>query len=143
MGCIEGDVQPPPPPEPPPVRDLSQAAAPRTLEEALTTLQQHVPASIYLDFAQSYAESVAYRYHDSLGRWIRNNWGLYQGGPLCNDLRARGLVHADDMSGVILTSFWRQLHDQPLKMKEQVSRYQKFSEHVLKKSDKAAPQSLP
>lgn len=129
LGCNEGDVQPPPLPAPPPVRDLSQAPVPRTLEEALTTLEKRVSADVLLEFAHSRDESIAARYHDTLGRWIRNNWGLWKRGPLYTDLRRRGLQHPDDMSGVILTSFWRQLHEEPLRVEEQINARQAFWKH--------------
>ncbi len=98
-----------------------------------------MPASILLEFAESQDESVASRYHDTLGRWIRNNWGLWEKGPLYNDLHKRGLQHPDDMSGVILTSFWRRLHEQPVNVGEQITRYQRFWEHVRTKGYNGAP----
>jgi len=66
------------------------------------------------------------KYHMSLGLWMRNNWGLWKEGPLYDDLSARGLFHPDDMSGLILTSFWRQLHNQPLEIEAQIAAYQEY-----------------
>jgi hypothetical protein len=43
------------------------------------------------------------------------------------------------MSAVILTSFWRQLHEQPLKVEEQIRKYQELLENVRKN----APPRLP
>lgn len=43
--------------------------------------------------------------HHSLGRWIRNNWGLWEEGELKECLRAKGIEHPDDMSDYIIQRF--------------------------------------
>jgi hypothetical protein len=43
--------------------------------------------------------------HFSLGMWLRNNGGLWKGGPVADSLRARGVTHPDDMSHLILTAY--------------------------------------
>ncbi len=52
-------------------------------------------------------------YHHGLGTWIRNEWGLWGGSRLRRYFREKGLFHPDDMSGIILESFWYKLHGQP------------------------------
>lgn len=46
--------------------------------------------------------------HSNLGRWMRNNWGLWsRNSKLYADIHGRfGLTHADDMSGLILLGAW-------------------------------------
>ena len=44
-------------------------------------------------------------YHMSLGMYVRNEFGLWRGGPLADALRARGLRHPDDMSGVVVDAY--------------------------------------
>jgi hypothetical protein len=46
--------------------------------------------------------------HHTLGRWIRNNWGLWaKTGWLYSDIRVRyQLEHADDMSTLVLIAAW-------------------------------------
>jgi len=65
--------------------------------------------------------------------WIRNDW-LYNRylfglivtkSELRNDLASKGLFHNDDMSGIILRSYYRHLHNQDLKVEEQIEYYQK------------------
>jgi hypothetical protein len=64
-------------------------------------------------------------YHHTLGRWIRNNWGLWSGeSKLAEWFKSLGIEHADDMSGIVLDSFWRHLHDKPLDVEGQVAHYQ-------------------
>ena len=72
-------------------------------------------------------------HHHGLGRWIRNNWGLWKReGPLYSWLVALGLEHADDMSGLILESFHRKLTDKPLDIEGQVRHYQEHWEQQKK-----------
>jgi hypothetical protein len=43
--------------------------------------------------------------HFSVGMWLRNEAGLWRGGPVADSLRARGVNHPDDMSHVILQAY--------------------------------------
>lgn len=58
--------------------------------------------------------------HMGLGMWMRNNWGLWKGKELAKYFNTIGIYHPDDMSGIILTSYYRELHDQEWKVDEQV-----------------------
>lgn len=75
--------------------------------------------------------------HHFLGRHIRNEWGLWSGeNALFNYFKELGLFHADDMSGIILTSYWRLKHNQPLEVQAQVDFYKKFwAEHQVKDAE--------
>lgn len=65
-------------------------------------------------------------YHFGLGMHIRNEWGLWQGSKLAQWFNTQGIHHADDMSGIILNSFWRHLHDHPIDLDKQVKFYQDY-----------------
>jgi len=109
-------VSPPPP----------SAVAPRTLEEALAALEKALPEKTMQDLRESSDERLVNEYHHGLGTWVRNEWGLWRGGPLRDHFHALGLTHPDDMSSVILTSFWRRLHNQPLRVEEQIKHHQDY-----------------
>jgi branched-subunit amino acid transport protein AzlD len=66
------------------------------------------------------------RHHFGLGLWMRNNWRLWAGSRLAKWFNVHGIWHPDDMSGIILNSFWRQLNDRPIELDGQVKRYQEF-----------------
>ena len=74
--------------------------------------------------------------HMGLGMWMRNNWGLWKGKELADYFNSIGIYHPDDMSGIILTSYYRELHGQEWKIDEQVKYYQdywkKSNEHFQK-----------
>ena len=50
-------------------------------------------------------------YHHNLGRWLRNNWGLWKGDRLSKYFNNIGVHHPDDISGIILDTFWCKLND--------------------------------
>ena len=80
--------------------------------------------------------------HMGLGMWIRNNWGLWKGGELSKYFNSIGIYHPDDMSGIILTSYYRHLHGQYRELEKQVKYYQDYwkatNEHFHKlKTDTA------
>jgi len=65
--------------------------------------------------------------HHGLGQWIRNNWELWkEESTLHQHFEKLGLHHADDMSGVILTSYHRHLNNKDLGLDEQINHYIDF-----------------
>lgn len=74
---------------------------PKTVDEAISTLEK-----ILSDEDREYLlKNGAISMHDSLGRWIRNEWGLWTGSELKNELEKKGLEHPDDMSNYIIEEF--------------------------------------
>jgi uncharacterized protein DUF6794 len=65
-------------------------------------------------------------YHMGLGLWMRNNWGLWRGSRLAAYFNHLGIYHPDDMSGIILDSYWRKLHGKRIELDAQVRSYQDF-----------------
>ena len=65
-------------------------------------------------------------YHMGLGLWLRNNWGLWHESRLARYFDQLGIYHADDMSGLILETFWCKLHDQPFKIEDRASESQEY-----------------
>ena len=78
------------------------------------------------------SEADMIMYHHGLGTWLRNNWGLWRGSRLSEWFNAHGIQHPDDMSGIILTSFWRHLHDKDVDLPGQISRYRAYWEEQRK-----------
>jgi hypothetical protein len=102
---------------------LPQAPVPLNLTQALDTLDRASSGAVQL-MMRSGEEGVTIELHDSLGLWIRNNWGLYDKGALYQDLAKRGLRYPDDMSALVLTSWWRRIHGRPLDVAGQVKVFQ-------------------
>lgn len=49
-------------------------------------------------------------YHMGLGRWLRNNWGLWSGSRLQLYFKNYQINHPDNMSGIILTGYQKYLN---------------------------------
>jgi hypothetical protein len=107
---------------------------PTNLEECFQVLKEDL-CTEDLNLLTEMREDQLARLHHTLGRWIRNNWDLWQGGPLSEYFNKLGLHHADDMSGVIIDSFWRHLHGKPLNIPQQVKVYQEYWNN-LEQNDK-------
>lgn len=61
--------------------------------------------------------------HMGLGMWLRNNWGLWSGSRLAKWFNERRIWHPDDMSGIILYSYSRHSHSQPIGLDDQIKHY--------------------
>ena len=83
---------------------------PKTLDEAFEILDERLSEEDrrYLQEAKN-PDDAAVSLHHSLGRQLRNRWGLWgDGSPLKEHLRKEhGIVHPDDMSGFILRQYCR------------------------------------
>jgi len=66
--------------------------------------------------------------HFSLGMHLRNTWGLWKDSDLAQWFNKIGITHPDDMSDIVLASYWRHKHEQPLELTGQVQFYKDFWE---------------
>ena len=71
--------------------------------------------------------------HHGLGMWIRNNWDLWavHNTPfweegLSDYFNKIGIKHPDDMSSVILTSYYRYKNGKDIELEKQVEEIQSF-----------------
>jgi hypothetical protein len=77
-------------------------------------------------FKEDSEEDAVAKYHFGFGQWMRNNWGLWTGSKLKDWFVAKGIKHADDMSGIILVSFWRHVNDKPIDLEAQIQKYKDY-----------------
>lgn len=84
-----------------------KTAVPQTLSEAISYLTNNISDEDKQYIVKNGAISV----HHSLGRWIRNNWGLWENSELKRNLEKEGLTHPDDMSNYIIEEFLKTLTD--------------------------------
>jgi hypothetical protein len=64
------------------------------------------------------------QFHMGLGLWMRNEWGLRKDSSLAHFFLQRGSLSADDMSSIVLETFWCKLHDQPFRLEERIASLQ-------------------
>lgn len=79
----------------------------------------------YLAFKNGTEEDIQGQHH-FLGRYLRNEWGLWQDSRLAKWFNEKGIHHADDMSGIVLTSFWREINNELINLEEQIKYCQDF-----------------
>ena len=98
---------------------------PSTLDEAFIALEKilKLKGQANFDRFKNSAEDEMGCYHFGLGLWMRNYWGLWKGGLLKDWFGALGIHHADDISGIILVSFWRKLNGKALDLEGQIKTY--------------------
>ena len=54
----------------------------------------------------------------------------WTGSELQKWFKERGIHHADDMSGIILTSFHRRFYRKEIELEEQIAKYQEYWDEV-------------
>lgn len=104
-------------------RDPSQPSGtflPATLDEALHELDRGMSSGFERSFREAGANPVGL-FHADFGRWMRNNWGLWSGSTLSKYFNELGVFHPDDMSGIILTSYWRRSRGVEIDLEGQVA----------------------
>ena len=112
-------AQPPPVEQPAPDVDTT----PKTLEEAHLQIEKHAPVEELAKIDAMESEGDVIEYHFGGGLSMRNNWGLWGDGPLAQHMNQLGFYHADDMSGVILRTFWCRRHKKEFRLKERAAYY--------------------
>jgi hypothetical protein len=104
---------------------------PSNLEECFTQLDAELkPEDVKKIISGS--EHDLFLYHHGLGMTLRNRWGLWSGSRLAKFFNAMGLYHPDDISMVIITSYWRHKNDKPLDVNKQIERYTEYWERNQK-----------
>src|SRR5215467_3569471 len=86
---------------------------PADLEDTFKELS-HMLHPKLIEKMKAGSEQNMAQYHLGLGMWMRNNWALWKGSRLSEWFNQKGIHHPDDMSGVILDSFWRHLNSKPI-----------------------------
>jgi hypothetical protein len=95
---------------------------PTDLEDAMVELDRLLPAC----FTKQFLADGPIRHHLNIGMWLRNGWWLWHGSRLSQYFNKLGIQHPDDMSGIILTSYYRRLRQQPLCVADQIELYQTY-----------------
>ena len=110
---------------------------PKDLQDAFKELSKMLDPRLVAKMKNG-PEKDMIKYHHGLGTWLRNNWMLWGGGRMAKFFNTKGVRHPDDMSGIILTSFWRHLNNKPLNFEKQCAWYVAYWDST-KKPDKQIP----
>jgi hypothetical protein len=96
---------------------------PKTLEECYLILNNIEDLDEWLSCNNE--KSALVTVHHTIGRWIRNTWGFWQNekNELVLWFNDNEIKHPDDMSSIILTSFYRYKKGFDINLEEQLEYY--------------------
>lgn len=106
---------------------------PKNLDECFLELKKMLAPEIVAEMKTG-SEKDMILYHFSLGRWMRNNWGLWGVSALSKYFHTLGIYHPDTISNIILDSFWRYLNGKPIRLEKQVKSHKKYWRKTHKKN---------
>ena len=93
---------------------------PSDIQDCFQELDKMLTPSVRESFRTS-DESGLFKYHFGLGMWIRNNWGLWiEDSRLKQYFDSLGGIHADDVSSLIITSYWNYLNGRPIELPKRI-----------------------
>lgn len=98
---------------------------PATLDECMVHLRNIIPPQDQMELL-GMSKNELITLHHSLGLWIRNNWDLWAGGPLKEEMKALGFEHPDDMSQAIIVEYWAKLNKQPSNLDQDIEEAKAF-----------------
>lgn len=100
---------------------------PVTLDEAVEHIISKIPQEEIESVKEMTKDKFMSNTHHSLGRFLRNEWGLwFNENEICKYFTSIGINHGDDRSGIILESVYRQVTGKPRDLEEQVNHYKEF-----------------
>lgn len=100
---------------------------PKNLQESFVVLDS-LTSPKFKRYLECVEENALASFHFGLGMWLRNNWGLWAGSELNTYFQEKGIFHPDDMSSIIITSYYRYIHQEELKLDEQVDFFKQYWE---------------
>jgi hypothetical protein len=98
---------------------------PTTIEECMRAFVEVLTPETQIELVKMSQDELVTTHH-SLGRWIRNNWDLWLGGPLLEYMKSLGFIHPDDMSSSLIKEFWNRMNNQPSEMMEDIKKYAEY-----------------
>lgn len=97
---------------------------PADLDDALRALDGLLAEEARAWFRQVREEDLVEE-HLGLALTLRNRWGLWGRSRLAGWFHGIGIDHPDDMSGIVVASYWRRVHGHPIDLAGQVGRFRK------------------
>lgn len=99
---------------------------PQNIEDCIIQLDSILDDSTKMEIKEMTKSSFSAEAHLGLGLWIRNNWGLWQGGPLASYFNELGLYHPDEISGIILNCYFNHVKGFDIDLKGEIEKDKLF-----------------
>jgi hypothetical protein len=104
---------------------------PKSLGDAFVELDRMLTPALIAEIKAG-TEDDMINYHFGLGMWMRNHWGLWSGSRLAAYFGELGIHHPDDMSSIVLDSYWRYLNGRSIELEQQIQVYKTYWEDLKK-----------
>lgn len=99
---------------------------PIDIEDCFKQLDQQLKTTAVNEYKSKTEKDATTLSHFGLGLWMRNNWGLWKGSRLSTYFNKLGISHPDDMSSIILKSYYRFLNKQSIDLNKQIEEHKEF-----------------
>jgi hypothetical protein len=106
-------------------------AKPTTIDECMIAFNEILSPEDQIEILKMEEEDLVSLHH-GLGRWIRNNWGLWDeidtssSNTLLRHMTGMGFQHPDDMSQTLIEEYWARMLNKPSKIQEKIAHYTEF-----------------
>ncbi len=110
--------------------DSPRSEIPNTLDQAYEALDRLLSARDRRAFMSRPEKEAVALAHMGLGLFIRNTWFRSGKSALPGVLYDFGARSLDDMSSMVLTSYWRHLNGKPIEIEKQGACYRRWSEEA-------------
>ena len=104
----------------------SQKNIPFGLQGTINEIDKNLNDTVKYDFKLASENIATSKHHFGLGLDIRNGKNLWRSSLLKTYFKLNGIYHPDDMSGIILTTYHRELNGEPFKFREQKKYYKEY-----------------
>jgi len=104
---------------------------PTTLQEALQELESQLEDEEKEKIRNLGEDEFVTLSHMFMGQKLRNLWLYPKDSPLREFFKAEGLSHEDDMSDIILRSFYRHLRGEDIRYEEQLETKPRYKQPDL------------
>lgn len=75
-------------------------------------------------------ESHMFKHHFGVGLTIRNFWIRKGDGKLYNYFKTLGITHPDDISSIILDTYWCYKNNKPIRLDERIANYTEYWDSI-------------
>ncbi len=100
---------------------------PTNLTEAIQQLTSSISPEQQIKFMDMDEADFTSDAHLLFGASIRNEWGLWKDdSPLVKWFNSIGIEHADDMSSIVITSFYRTITSKTIDLYSQIKEIQDY-----------------
>jgi hypothetical protein len=143
IGCKQQEFeQAPPPPSPPSQEENIAPYIPKDLDDCFNELDKLLSDSTKKSIKNKTESRFSAESHFGLGLTIRNIWIRTNNSRLRSHFNSKGINHPDDMSGIILVSYYRYLTNKVIRFDEQIKHYQNYWNVTLEPKKNTYPKGV-